>query len=322
MSKSSHLAPPSSLPPESAPAYTTGAGEHHGTSEPSNSTEDEYAILREVDSVLVCDDSGSMKPKQFGETDKGRFVEMQSALEALVPKLVEYDTDGIDLYWLNNGQNNGKNLKTEADVSLLFSNIKCQGMTPIGRVLKGILTEYWETYRNNKKKKKDTKPINIIVITDGAASDFDVLETTIFQSMLNIHLEKALHYQVSIFMFQMGNPEKIRGTPYYPLYLKMATDATKFLTYLDDNLGTKFLEFLEDQQNNTRDSQRITQIQKLHNTIRDMLDDKEGLKTYDIVDTVKLEQGKGETLTAEGIKKVLLGGLRKSMDAKSRNLHQ
>ncbi|KAI0146168.1 hypothetical protein GGR57DRAFT_516997 [Xylariaceae sp. FL1272] len=326
MSSKSHPAETEGLPSDAAPAYTTGAGDHHGTSERTDLAEDEFAILKHVDSVLVCDDSGSMNPQVFGPADEGRFAEMRSALQAVVPKLVEYDEDGIDLYWLNSDQN-GKNLKTAGDVLELFSKVQPGGTTPLGGTLRSILTEYWKAYRSNKKANKSTKPINIIAITDGAADDGPDLKETICESMLNIHLEGALHYQVGIFLFQMGNPEKVKDTPNnrYVAYRRSSDNATAFLRELDDSMGDEVLKFLAKrlgEAKERKDNQRCTQIQTLINGINDVLSSREGLQKYDIVDTTKLEQLDGQTLTLEGIKKVVLGSLRKSLDVNSKGTHQ
>ncbi|KAK6346331.1 hypothetical protein TWF730_010657 [Orbilia blumenaviensis] len=171
--------------------------------------DDPYTFLRDFDTVVVVDDSGSMSG--------GRWNQTAAALSAVVPIITYYDSDGIDIYFLNAPDRpHNHNIKTPAQVMEIFSTVKPQGSTPTGRALKRILEPHMEKFERNPNR---VKPLNIIVITDGVPTD-DV-ESHIVKYARKLDRLDADLTQVGIQFFQIGSDP----------------EATVALRELDDALG-------------------------------------------------------------------------------------
>jgi len=157
------------------------------------SDNDPYSFLRSFDTIFLIDDSGSMAGSRWRETSK--------ALETIAPICTARDADGIDLYFLNHPDSNlYKNVRSAGTVVEIFQTVRPSGYTPTGQRLNAILKRYLETY---KRSPESTKPINIIVITDGEPSD-DV-ETPIVVAAKKLDKMDAPPWQVGIQFFQVGN---------------------------------------------------------------------------------------------------------------------
>jgi hypothetical protein len=192
---------PSNEPP---PAYTPGprAAELAGTAvqqqqrdDPLVANEednDPYAFLKTFDTIFLIDDSGSMAGRSWRETAK--------ALETIAPICTKRDADGIDIYFLNHPDSSVyKNVKSAGTVVEIFQTVKPQGGTPTGQRLNQILRPYLAQYERNPD---GTKPINIIVITDGEPND-DV-ESPIINAAKKLDKFDAPAWQVGIQFFQVG----------------------------------------------------------------------------------------------------------------------
>ncbi len=202
------------------------------------SNEDEYTFLSLFDTVFVIDDSGSMAGRSWNE--------VMLVLAHITPICTERDKDGIDIYFLNHrstpspGQGQaaprvppGKasggylNVNTPAAVGNIFSTVAPTASTPTGFRLRNILQPYLGYYEAVKKEMRDRseyddpdiKPVNIIVITDGAPTD-DV-EPVLINAAKKLDELDAPPYQVGIQFFQVGNEP----------------DAATYLKRLDDHLG-------------------------------------------------------------------------------------
>ncbi|KAK6540046.1 hypothetical protein TWF694_008877 [Orbilia ellipsospora] len=175
---------------------------------PTMGADDPYTFLREYDTILLVDDSGSMAG--------GRWKQTAAALSTIVPIVTAYDADGVDLYFINAPDakvNHG--IRTPDHVMEIFNTVRPQGATPTGRALKRILDPYVINY----ERKGRCKPINIIVITDGVPTD-DV-ESVIVKYARRLDKLDADLTQVGIQFFQIGNDP----------------EATEALRELDDELG-------------------------------------------------------------------------------------
>ncbi|KAK6353103.1 hypothetical protein TWF696_005093 [Orbilia brochopaga] len=171
--------------------------------------DDPYVFLRDFDTVILVDDSGSMSG--------GRWKQTAAALSTIVPIVTFYDSDGIDIHFLNAPDHPANhNIKTPAQVMEIFSTVRPQGATPTGRALKRILEPYLERYERAPSR---TKPLNIIVITDGVPTD-DV-ESHIVKYAKKLDRLDADLTQVGVQFFQIGSD----------------AEATVALRELDDALG-------------------------------------------------------------------------------------
>jgi uncharacterized protein with von Willebrand factor type A (vWA) domain len=152
----------------------------------SNGADDPYAFLKSFDTVFLIDDSGSMAGRSWRETAK--------ALETITPICTARDADGIDIYFLNHRDSPMyKNVTSPGTVHEIFQTVRPSGGTPTGQRLNQILRPYLRAY---EAKPETTKPINIIVITDGEPSD-DV-ESPIIAAAKKLDKLEAPAWQVGI----------------------------------------------------------------------------------------------------------------------------
>ncbi|KAL1598334.1 hypothetical protein SLS59_007018 [Nothophoma quercina] len=158
----------------------------------ASTADDQYAFLKSFDTIFLIDDSGSMAGRSWRETGK--------ALETITPICTERDADGIDICFLNHPDSSlYKNVTTAGTVIEIFQTIRPGGATPTGQRLQKILKPYLQRYEKNPET---TKPINIIVITDGEPSD-DV-EAPIISAAKKLDKLDAPAWQVGIQFFQVG----------------------------------------------------------------------------------------------------------------------
>lgn len=219
----------------------------------SPSASEYYKRLAQFDTVFLIDDSGSMSGPNWSQTS--------DALAAVVPICTAHDSDGVDIYFLNSHAAH-TNIRSSADVLAIFDAVRPSGATPTGRRLGDLFTRYMKLY----KQDPNIKPINIIVITDGVATDPRKLEKNIIDTAKELDKLKAKDRQIGVQFFQVGSDEA----------------ATESLVELDNSLG-------------------------------------EASGARDMVDTVSWrDMNGGNGLSAEGILKVVMGGIDKRMDRKWR----
>lgn len=197
----------SSTPSDEPPAYTPRSPDAQGS---SPTTDDRFAFLSTFDTIFLVDDSGSMAGRSWRETAE--------AIRSIAPICTKHDADGIDIHFLNHPDNRGlyQNIKSPDTVSQIFSTVSPGGGTPTGTRLHQILKPYLQRYEASPAT---TKPLNIIVITDGVPSD-DV-ESVIISAAKKLDRMDAPAWQVGIQFFQVGNE----------------TDAAAALQELDDGLA-------------------------------------------------------------------------------------
>jgi len=135
-----------------------------------------------------------------------RWGQVEQALSAIAPICAAHDTDGVDVWFLNN-KKEWKNQRTAGDIIEIFQDAKPGGQTFTGKRLYDILNPYLVRYKKNPKPEV-TKPVNIIVITDGQAHD-DVAGT-IEAVARKLDQWDAPPWQVGIQFFQIGNDPEAR----------------------------------------------------------------------------------------------------------------
>jgi uncharacterized protein YegL len=205
---------------ESPPAYTPGPAKQTSLESPRSasvaSDADPYAFLKTFDTIFLVDDSGSMAGRSWKETGK--------ALETITPICTQRDADGIDIYFLNHPDSTMyKNVTSAGTVIEIFQSVRPSRATPTGQRLSKILRPYLQRYEKNPET---TKPINIIVITDGEPSD-DV-ESPIIQAAKKLDKLDAPAWQVGIQFFQVGKEPGARE------HLKQLDDGLRELAGDDD----------------------------------------------------------------------------------------
>ncbi|EMD86606.1 hypothetical protein COCHEDRAFT_1160303 [Bipolaris maydis C5] len=205
---------------EAPPAYTPGPAQNASAFQSSSITttsdSDPYAFLRSFDTIFLIDDSGSMAGRSWRET--------QEALATITPICTAHDEDGIDIYFLNHPDSSlYKKITSPSTIIEIFQTVRPCGATPTGQHLHKILKPYLQRYERDDR----TKPINIIVITDGEPSD-DV-ESPIIQTAKKLDKLNAPAWQVGIQFFQVGQESSARK------HLKQLDDGLAELAE-DDNL--------------------------------------------------------------------------------------
>lgn len=210
-----HIPTPRAAAAAAGPSSPTPSG-RSGASPAPIVVDGEYVLemLREYDTVFVVDDSASMR----GE----RWEQARAAIKGVVAQAMKYDDDGVDVYFLNS-KRDGEGLRKPKDVDKLFSGVEPRGATPTGRTLEKILRPYMLKLEAAVEagRPDSVKPINIVVITDGAPTDDPESVITVFAKRLDKG-DFPLS-QVGIQMLQVGNDP----------------GATRALQELDDELSNK-----------------------------------------------------------------------------------
>ncbi|KIL70355.1 hypothetical protein M378DRAFT_67282 [Amanita muscaria Koide BX008] len=177
--------------------------------------EDVLEALTKFDTVFIVDDSSSMRG--------ARWEEAKAALATLAELAGRYDTNGIDVHFLNH-EAVGRNLKDSSDIIRLFQNVRPNGATPIGNKLEELLIEYLsviEPLHDRPAELKKVRPVNFLVITDGYPTDDP--ESVIVQIARRLDAKYFPITQVGIQFVQIGNDRS----------------ATQYLQELDDGLSNK-----------------------------------------------------------------------------------
>ncbi|KAG9023834.1 hypothetical protein FS837_005617 [Tulasnella sp. UAMH 9824] len=169
-------------------------------------TLDDLRILANYDTIFLIDDSGSMQGERWGTA--------REALKELVHLAKDWDSNGIDIYFLNN-TSKGLGIKTQEQVDELFRKVAPDGWTPTGATLKSLITPYIESLPSDPRAPDAVvvKPRNYIVITDGEATDSgdDRLKPVVLKLMKMLDKRNAPLNQLGIQFVQVGNDETARA---------------------------------------------------------------------------------------------------------------
>lgn len=100
--------------------------------------------------------------------------ETREALVGVVEKSVQYDEDGIDIYFFNSPVV-VERLRTAQDVRSLFRRVEPRRSTPTAKALKRVLEPYivkleaaHAAKQAGRPSQEIIKPLNIVILTDGA----------------------------------------------------------------------------------------------------------------------------------------------------------
>jgi len=194
----------------------------------SHHTEDYLSILKNFDTIFLIDDSPSM-------LYENRWEDTAAALASISEIATKYDSDGIDIHFLNSPQKDVLGVRSPEQVLEIFHSVRPLegGSTPLGSRLDGILRGYLDRYARareeaaastttptafSQKLSELSKPLNIVVLTDGDATDDP--EAVIVSVARELDRLNAPLAQVGIQMFQVGSDP----------------EAEEFLRGLDDDL--------------------------------------------------------------------------------------
>ncbi|KAJ9090938.1 hypothetical protein QFC21_007353 [Naganishia friedmannii] len=195
-----------SIPSPSASAFASTSG-------PTSATAD-ISILAQYDTIILIDDSGSMAG--------GRWQQVRGALMDVATRVARVDEDGIEVHFVNS-MVEGYNLtvssgdRTAGSVEKLFNKVKPTNGTPTGAALRRILEPYMDQLEHVQQLKangeqipvgEDVKPVNVIVLTDGAATDDP--ESVIVSIASRLDRGGFPLNQLGIQFLQIGNESEAR----------------------------------------------------------------------------------------------------------------
>ncbi|KAG1743605.1 uncharacterized protein EDB91DRAFT_1081001 [Suillus paluster] len=178
----------------------------------AESLQDALQTLRNYDTTIIMDDSSSMTGSLWNEAEQ--------ALATLVDVASQYDASaaGIDIQFLNCNATM-KGVTDSRVVHEQFAKFQPCGPTTVGNRLSMILGDYFGDLYAAKGREdgcKNIKPLNVLIITDGASSD-DVESVIVYFARL-LEADKWPLGQVGIQFVQIGD----------------SRHAARFLRQLDD----------------------------------------------------------------------------------------
>ncbi|KAI0508271.1 hypothetical protein F5B22DRAFT_650123 [Xylaria bambusicola] len=214
---------------------------------------DKFRFLSEFDTVFLIDDSSSMTWNDKGNIrlrsgELTRWEQTRNVIQQIVPICMRYDQDGVDIYFLNDPYHmhfddphedepgwsrdpdraEGKasyayiGVSDANNVKKVFDSREPMLNTPTGKRLGEIMDTYVTCYQARMAKGQNPpKPLNIIVITDGEASDKAVLRENLIKQAERLDAVCAPYHQLGVQFFQVGKDEH----------------AAHYLRELDDGLG-------------------------------------------------------------------------------------
>jgi hypothetical protein len=204
---------------------------------PLPTTSDPLALLGQVRTVVLLDDSASMTwpghsswsedyfSSVSGRCNESRWDQARRLLASVAPKVSKYNHHGIDLHFLNR-PSFYTGLQSEFDVIQAFNQGSPTNGTPTGQRVNDILDGYMSTLRFYR----DLMPLNLLVITDGESSDEETLHWAIEE-----HITKIIHrgyqaHQMGIEFVQVGD----------------CRDATRHLEKLEEEVSRHHRNFKRD----------------------------------------------------------------------------
>lgn len=138
--------------------------------------------------------------------DGSHWDQTIKALKTFTTIAARYDTNGIDIHFLNHNSQDVYNITDASVITPLFSSITPSGITPTGRCLDEILRDYIDEYAEYKRDPANNppvKPLNIVVLTDGEPSDDP--ESVIVDAARQLDRLNAPLHQVGIQFLQIGD---------------------------------------------------------------------------------------------------------------------
>jgi len=285
---------------QSALRSATGSSFRSPTASTSGDSNDKFRFLSQFDTAFLIDDSGSMASRDDGFLS--RWEQTRDVIKQIVPICMQYDRDGVDIYFLNDPYDIFRNHNdreqcwsqegireegkashvyhnvTDAEiVSRVFNGREPRQTTPTGRRLDEILSSYVACYQTRERNQQELpKPLNIIVITDGQATDREHLMASLIKHAQKLDQIGAPYHQVGVQFFQVGKDNGAAG----------------FLRELDDDLVKIRSRSRMEQGNQSQE-------------LRDIVD----CVTYD-----ELSKSGYPPLSADTVLKIILGAVNKHLD--------
>lgn len=175
--------------------------------------------------VFIIDDSASMYGIYWRQVS-----ELLRIITNVATKYIDDPNEGIDVLFLNSYQFNESNVRSADKIISIFRQVVPHGVTPtanlLDHVLRGYLEEVYELQKQGLSLMeiwRQTKPVNIVILTDGEPTDEpeDVI-VDVAKKLDNLNAPLA---QVGIQFVQIGDD------PAATEYLESLDDVSRCLEY-------------------------------------------------------------------------------------------
>ncbi|KAG0696466.1 hypothetical protein DFH29DRAFT_197735 [Suillus ampliporus] len=181
---------------------------------PNPAVEDSLKKLADYKTVVLIDDSISMAEEQS-------WALVREALAGIADLANQYGSQGIDLHFLHH-ENFHQNIKTSLEVQQIFNQMQPNGPeTPTAAKLEELINFYLPLV---ERKFPHHNPIDIIVITDGVATDQQTLPEVIVSAAHRLERSQVPEEMFGIQFVQIGTD----------------TEAASALRGLDDHLAKQY----------------------------------------------------------------------------------
>ena len=160
---------------------------------------DHFEYLEKFDTIFVIDDSASMAGT--------RWIEVKEAVIRCARIVLAYDMDGVDIYFLNSSANDVSRVHALEHICAILDSVQPHGSTPIDLCLDEIFYEYLHRFKKAGSLGW-VKPVNIIVLTDGAPDEgiWD-LRHLFVRTAHELEILKAPRLQLGVQFVQIGDDE-------------------------------------------------------------------------------------------------------------------
>ncbi|KAH8834497.1 hypothetical protein DL96DRAFT_1580767 [Flagelloscypha sp. PMI_526] len=159
------------------------------------------AYLSNYDIIFIIDDSSSMRG--------ARWAEVRRALLQLSKEAMQYDADGMDVVFLNSKMHK-ESIADPAEMLAIFDMVQPRGWTYTGAKLKVILDRALKRLDDavGTPGYADIKPVDIVVLTDGAPTDDPA--AVIAEAIERLEMGKHHLNAVGIQFVQIGDEDGAR----------------------------------------------------------------------------------------------------------------
>ena len=196
----------------------------------------DFSRLAKWDVIFIVDDTGSMQlPADNGapEGSPSRWDLVVDALRYIANEATKWDEDGVDIHFLVSDELNGSGVKKGQVILNLLDKVDVEmngGGTRFEPALHPYISKCLRQYNayfdalNRGEEREPPKPMEIIVLTDGAADDKKSTEKLLVKAGEELDRMFAPSFQLGVQFVQVGDDN----------------DAKKYLERLDKRLREEY----------------------------------------------------------------------------------
>jgi hypothetical protein len=155
------------------------------------------------DVVIYADDSGSMQGSRWNS-------DLKTVVHRAAGISTQFEPNGISVRFMNH-HHDRDNVRTEADVMALISDVQPSGGTPIGTSLRSkVVDRYLDSLRSAGSDWTRLKPLLVITITDGEpqGEPHDTLASTILHGRSTLQSMGFVGDEIAYQFAQVGDDEE------------------------------------------------------------------------------------------------------------------